>query len=509
MPEPGPHTLGRWIADRAALAPERAAIEADGRAVSYGELHRRVERLASELAAAGYRRGDRLATLSGNSAEQVLLCFACARLGAILTPLSWRLAPRELAYQLDDAWPALLAVEDSCRELATAALAAAAARPALGRLATGTIEVPPLPGRARPAGERVGDEDPLLLLYTSGTTGRPKGALLSHANCFWTNLSLSRTAELSSDDVVLQVLPQFHVGGWNVQPLLGLWCGATLVIARSFDPGRALEVLARRGITTMMGVPANYQFLAEHPDFDGADLSALRYALVGGAPMPEPLLRAWQARGVALVQGYGLTEAAPNVLCLPAGEATRKLGCAGKPYPHVDVALAGADSGEEVTGPARGELLVRGPNVFAGYWRNDEATTNAFREGWLATGDVAARDDEGFYRILDRSKDMFVSGGENVYPAEVEALLHEHPDVREAAVIERPDPRWGEVGFALVALRPGSDTDGAALLEHCRAGLAGYKTPAAVQFVEALPRTAMGKIDKPGLRERYRGQVLS
>jgi fatty-acyl-CoA synthase len=354
------------------------------------------------------------------------------------------------------------------------------------------------------------DEDPLLLLYTSGTTGRAKGALLSHANCFWTNLSLSRTAELSSDDVVLQVLPQFHVGGWNVQPLLGLWCGATVVIERSFEPGRVLEVLARRGVTTMMGVPANYQFLAEHPGFDSADLSALRYALVGGAAMPEPLLRAWQARGVALVQGYGLTEAAPNVLCLPAGEAAEKLGYAGKPYPHVDVALADPDTGAPVAGAGQGELLVRGPNVFAGYWRNAEASEQAFRDGWLATGDIAARDAEGSYRILDRCKDMFVSGGENVYPAEVEAVLHEHPDVREAAVIERPDPRWGEVGLAVVACAAGAgagEVAAQALIEHCRSGLASYKTPKAVEFVEALPRTAMGKIDKPGLRARYSRQV--
>jgi fatty-acyl-CoA synthase len=507
MAEPDAHTLGRWIADRAALHPQRTAIEADGRAVAYAELHSRTERLAAQLAEAGYRRGDRLATLSGNSAEQVLLCFACAKLGLILAPLSWRLSSRELAFQLDDAEPALLAVEGSCRELARAALDAAAVRPAVGQLAPNSVEIPPRAEVAAPIDERVCDDDPLLLLYTSGTTGRPKGALLTQANCFWTNLSLSRTAELSSADVVLQVLPQFHVGGWNVQPLLALWCGATVVIERAFEAGRVLDVLARRGVTTMMGVPANYQFLAEHPDFAAADLSALRYALVGGAPMPEPLLRRWQERGIALVQGYGLTEAAPNVLCLPAGDATRKLGYAGKAYPHVDVALADPDTGEPLTGPARGELLVRGPNVFAGYWRNEDASRQAFRDGWLRTGDVACRDAEGFYRIHDRCKDMFVSGGENVYPAEVEARLYEHPGVREAAVIEIPDPRWGEVGLAVVARAAGDGADEAALLDHCRAGLARYKTPKAVQFVAALPRTATGKIDKPGLREGFGRQV--
>ncbi len=343
----------------------------------------------------------------------------------------------------------------------------------------------------------------LLLIYTSGTTGRPKGALLTHANCFWTNLALDRTADITGADVVLQVLPQFHVGGWNVQPLLAWWKGATVVLERSFDPGRALRLLQDKRVTTMMGVPATYLFLAQQPGFDDADLSSLRQAVVGGAPMPEALLRRWQRRGVAIVQGYGLTEAAPNVLCLPAEDAVRKLGHAGRPYPHVEVALADPATGALVDGPGEGELVVRGPNVFAGYWRDDPATAAAVRDGWLRTGDVAERDAEGFYRICDRLKDMYISGGENVYPAEVETVLHEHPSVADVAVIGVPDERWGEAGMAVVVLRPGAVTTPDELLAHCRDRLARFKVPRQVRVIDALPRSGVDKVLKAELRRAY------
>jgi fatty-acyl-CoA synthase len=349
----------------------------------------------------------------------------------------------------------------------------------------------------------VDDGDDLLLLYTSGTTGRSKGARLTHRNCFWTNLSLDRTSEMSGADVVLQVLPQFHVAGWNVQPLLAWWKGATVVIEPAFDPGRVLELIERRRITTMMGVPANYLFIATDRRFRDADLSSLRLAIVGGAPMPEALLQTWQDRGVAIIQGYGLTEASPNVLCLPADEAARRLGSAGKPYPHVEVGLADPGSGAPVVGPGSGELLVRGPGVFAGYWRNQAATDAALRDGWLHTGDIAERDAEGFYRIRDRLKDMYISGGENVYPAEIEAVLHEHAAVADAAVVGISDARWGEVGMAIVVRRPGRSADQAELLTFCRARLAAFKVPRSVRFTEELPRSPSGKLLKRKLRERF------
>jgi fatty-acyl-CoA synthase len=293
------------------------------------------------------------------------------------------------------------------------------------------------------------------------------------------------------------VLPQYHVGGWNVQALLGWWKGARVVLEAAFDASRCLQLIEQKRVTTMMGVPANYLFMAQDAAFEAADLSSLRTAVVGGAPMPVPLLETWQRRGVEIVQGYGLTEAAPNVLCLPPEDAARKAGSAGKPYPLVDVRLA-----------PDGELQVRGPNVFAGYWRNEEATRAAFTEdGWLRTGDIAERDDEGFYRIRGRLKDMYISGGENVYPAEVENVLAAHAAVADAAVVGVPDDQWGEAGVAFVVLAAEASED--ELIAHCGANLARFKVPRAVRVVDALPRNAMNKVQKAELAASLREEVTA
>jgi fatty-acyl-CoA synthase len=459
-------TIDTIIRDRARITPDRVALVEADRTWTFAELDARSDELAR-----GLGHGERVSTLTGNTGEHVALMFACAKAGAILHPISWRLAPAEIAYQLDDAEPSQFVVEDEYRALGDEALALAKPLQSLSR---SEIDC------------GVGADEPLLLIYTSGTTGRPKGALLTHANCFWTNLSFDLATGVRPDDVVLQVLPQFHCGGWNVQPLLAWWKGAKVVLERGFEAERALELIEHERVTTMMGVPANYLFMAQAPGFDEADLSSLRLAVVGGAPMPEALLDVWAARGVDIVQGYGLTEAAPNVLCLAPEDARRKAGYAGKPYPYVDCDLSD-----------EGELLVRGPNVFPGYWRNDEATAAAFRDGWLLTGDIAERDDEGNYRILGRLKDMVVSGGENVYPAEIEAVLHDHPAVTDAAVVGIPDERWGEVCAAFVVLSaPASEDE---LREHCRARLARFKVPKTFTVVDSLPRNSMGKIQKSEL----------
>ena len=333
------------------------------------------------------------------------------------------------------------------------------------------------------------DDDPLLLVYTSGTTGKPKGALLTHANCFWTNVGFDVATGISGDDVVLQVLPQFHCGGWNVQALLSWWKGARVVLERTFEPDRCLELIESKRITTTMGVPANYLFMSQSPRFATADLSSLRRAVVGGAAMPVALLETWRERGVEIVQGYGLTEAAPNVLCLPPEDAVRKAGYAGKPYPQVEVALSDES-----------ELLVRGPNVFAGYWRNPEATEETMVDGWLRTGDLAERDDEGYYRISGRLKEMYISGGENVYPAEVEDALLSIDGVADAAVLGVPDDRWGEVGVAFVVLEPGASLSAEDVIESSRERLARFKVPASVRFLDELPRSGMNKVLKDELR---------
>src|SRR3954451_16250948 len=466
VPDMSERTIGRICSDRARITPDRIAIDEAARTWTYAELEARSNDLAGSLS-----HGERVSTLTGNSGEHVALLFACAKAGAILHPISWRLAPAEIAYQLDDAAPAVFLVEDEHRELGAAALALSAVRPRTA-LERGSQSEPR---------SRVSDSDPLLLIYTSGTTGKPKGALLTHANCFWTNLSFDLATGVRPDDVVLQVLPQFHCGGWNVQAILAWWKGARLLLERGFDAARALELIERERVTTMMGVPANYLFMAQEERFAEADLSSLRLAVVGGAPMPEALLDTWAGRGVDIVQGYGLTEAAPNVLCLPPEDARRKAGYAGKPYHYVVCDLS-----------PEGELLVRGPNVFPGYWRNDEATAAAFRDGWLLTGDVAGRDDEGNYRILGRLKDMIVSGGENVYPAEIEPVLHDHPAVADAAVVGVADERWGEACAAFVVVeRPVAEGE---LRQHCIERLARFKVPKSFSFVDELPRNSMGKI---------------
>ena len=476
--------VGRWLADRARNTPSRVAIDYDGRLVTYGGLADGADAYAAGFAAAGLRRGDRVATLTGNSPEHVMVLFACAQLGLILLPLSWRLTAPELRYQLDDAEPSLFLVEDEYEALA----ASTGHRHERLANAPQTVTVT--------GNESVTESDPLLLIYTSGTTGKPKGALLTHANCFWTNLSFDATTGVHGDDVVLQVLPQFHVGGWNVQALLAWLKGATVVLERQFDADRVLRLIEEKRVTTMMGVPPIYLFLAQHPRFADADLSSLERAVVGGAPMPEPLLETWAARGIAIVQGYGLTEAAPNVLCLSPEDAVRKIGYAGKPYPFVDVRLSEED-----------ELQVRGPNVFAGYWRNAEATADAFTaDGWLRTGDVAEVDDEGCYRIKGRLKDMYISGGENVYPAEVEAVLHEHPNVRDAAVVGVPHERWGECGVAFVVADGVGEEQ---LVDWCAARLARFKVPSAVRFVAEVPRNSLGKIQKQELLAEAASEVTA
>ena len=490
----GVHTLGSWIRDRARATPDRTAIDHDGSTMSYRELDERSEGLAAGLLGSGLDRGELVATLTANNAEHVVVFFACAKAGLGLVPFNWRLAPSELAFQLDDARPALFLVEAEHDRLADDALGAAAVQPR--RFELGGDEQRALEaGDARTA--TVEDDDPLLVVYTSGTTGRPKGAVLTHANCFWTNLGFELASGVAGDDVVLQVLPQFHCGGWNVQSLIAWWKGATVVLERTFDAARCLDLIERKEVTAMMGVPANYLFMAQEPGFARADLSSLRTAVVGGAAMPAGLADEWRGRGVDIVQGYGLTEAAPNVLV------------SGKPYPYVEVALRDPETGRLLEGAASGELVVRGPNVFAGYLRRPEETAAAFADGWLLTGDYAERDDEGSYRIQSRVKDMYVSGGENVYPAEVESVLQQHGGVADAAVVGVPDDRWGEAGVAFVVLEPRADASQAALTEWCRERLAHYKVPREVRFVDVLPRSAMNKVLKDELAASLEQEALA
>lgn len=493
----GHHTVGRWLSDSARTFPDRVAVDDRGVQTTYAGLERRVGRLVQRLTDAGYRPGDRIATLTGNSVDHVVVLFACARLGLALVPLSWRLAAAEVADQLAIADPHLVILEAEYAPIAQQALGMLPEPPPSTGFAALETGVPARTHR-EPAGPArdVRDEDPLLILFTSGSTGRPKAAVLTHATCFWTNLSLSRTVPLTRDDVVLALMPQYHAGGWNVQPLLAWWVGATVVLERTFDPRRILELIRTRRVTAMMGVPTHYHVLATYRGFATTDLSSLRTAMVGGAPATAPLLRTWHGRGVRLTQGYGLTEAGPNVLCLMPEDAFDHVGSAGRPYHHVEVALADPTTGALVEGAATGELLVRGPGLFSGYFRDPEASRLVMVDGWLRTGDLVTRDADGYHTVLDRLDDVYITGGENVSPAEIEKVLLRHADVDSAAVVGIPDERWGEVGVAFVVRRTGALVDVAELRAHCRQLLAAFKVPVRFELVDDLPYGPSDKLSR-------------
>ena len=489
--------VGEWVAGRDAADLDRVAIAFPGRTVTYRALDERSTHLALALLARGLEPGARVASVTENHPEHVVLLFACAKADLILAPLNWRLALDELRLQVELFDPALLVVS-STQWSRIAGDSTMATRSIVhleslddelgARWATGELPV-------------VREDDGLLLIATSGTTGTPKGALLTHANCYWTNRSLEAAVPMAAEDVVLQVLPQYHVGGWNVQPLLAWWRRATVLLEPTFDAAHVLHLIQRERVTTMMGVPTTYLMLAQHPDFDDADLTALHTVIGGGAAMPRTIVERWRAKGVAVVQGYGLTEAAPNVCCLAPEEAARRPGSVGRPYRYVEVALRDVH-GRTIEGAGRGELWVRGPNVFAGYWRNPAATAAVVVDGWLDSGDVAERDCDGFYRIVGRTKEMFVSGGENVFPVEVERVLTGFDNVAEAAVVGVRDSTWGETGAAFVVARRGAEIDVDALFAHCRAHLASFKVPRSIEVVSELPQTHIGKVNKAVLRDR-------
>ena len=502
LPGDEPHTIGRWLTDRAAQSPARIAIDDRGVTTDYAALAARAVGLAERLRSAGYGPGQRIATVTGNSTDHVVVFFACALTGIALVPLSWRLTPRELADLLQRSDPALLLVEDEYATLAAEALRAVGSPPPVAALGTTGIEESVPPARDGVAARPVRDDDPLLVIFTSGSEAAPKGVVLTHENCFWTNLSLAQALPLTAEDVVLAMLPQFHIAAWNCQPLLAWWVGATVVLERSFQPSRALQLIRERRVTAMMGVPTQYALLSADREFPQADVSSLRLALVGGATMPVALQEQWSALGVPLTQGYGLTEAAPNVLHLPVAEAAAHPGSVGRPYPHVTVCVVDPESALALEGEATGELWVRGPSVFAGYLEDPDASARALAGPWLRTGDLVHRDAEGMFRIVDRLKDIFISGGENVAPAEVEYALTLHPLIEEAAVVGVPDPVWGERGVAFVVPAAGAMLSEDEVLAHARRNLAAFKVPVRVEFARVLPRSTIEKLARSRLRER-------
>lgn len=495
----GMHTLGRRLRERTASHPHRVAIDDRGVRLDYATLHTRAADLADRLSVAGYGAGHRIATVSGNSADHVVTFFACASLGMGLVPLSWRLTPTELAALIQRTAPALVLIEDEHAALAGAALdTLGSAVPPRAELGVSGIEraVPPA---SEPMPRRAArDDDPMLVIYTSGSEAAPKGVVLTHEQCFWSSFALGQAMPMSEHDVVLAMLPQYHVAAWNVQPLLAWWTGATVVLERSFQPGRILQLIRERGVTTMMGVPTQYRMLMDDPGWATTDLSTLRTALVGGSTVTDTVAAAWAERGAPLTQGYGLSEAGPNALYLPAGGLATHPGSVGRPYPGVEARVVDPATGLPLAGAATGELHVRGPGVFAGYLDDTEATARAFSDGWLRTGDLVHRAEDGHYAVVERLKEIFVSGGENVAPAEVEAVLLSHPLVTEAAMVGVPDEVWGERGVAFIATSGAISDD--ELLAFARERLAAFKLPVRIIRVAELPRSTIEKVARGRLR---------
>lgn len=492
--------LGSWPARRARMTPGRTALVHGDRRLTYRDLHERVLRLANALRGRGVRPGDRVAYLGPNHPAFLETLFATAALGAVFVPLNTRLADPEIAYLLDDAGAAVLV--SGPEHAATAA--AVGDRPAVAhRVAVGDgYEELLAAAPADPVDERVTLADTCMIMYTSGTTGHPKGALLTHGNLTWNCYNLLIDLDVAGDEVALISAPMFHTAALNHTALPVFLKGGTNVLVGRFDPAGSFDLIAEHGVTLMFGVPAMFQQIALSPRWADADLSTLRILHCGGAPVPVPLIRTYQERGLTFVQGFGMTEASPGVLLLRAPDSVRKAGSAGTPMFFTDVRVVGPDGAEAAVG-APGEVLVHGPNVMAGYWRCPDETARTLDGGWLHSGDVATVDDEGFVTIVDRLKDMIISGGENVYPAEIESVLYEHPAVAECAVVGVPDERWGEVGRALVVLRDGATATPEEIRASLDGRLARYKIPRSVVVVDSLARNASGKL----LRHRLRDQA--
>ena len=501
---------GSWPARRARMSPDKVAFVYQDRTLTYADVHERSTRLAAQLRSLGVGRGDRVAYLGPNHPAFAETMFATHILGGVFVPLNFRLTAPELAYMLGQSAAEVLVYAPECAgevgvlrdrlgdELCNAGVVA------LAEPHPGELEYEPwlARGATDPIDEPVAGDDPALVLYTSGTTGRPKGATLTHENLVWNSLNLMLDVDVAGDEVTLISAPLFHVAALDQTLLPTFLKGATSVIMPRWDVDDCLDLIERYGVTWMFGVTAMFAGLAQSPRWDGADLSSVRNLMSGGAPIPESLIRSYHKRGLVFCQGYGLTETAPGATFLAEGMSETKVGSAGVAHFFVDVRVVRPDLTEVEPGEP-GEVLIRGPNVTPGYWEDEGATAAAFTaDGWFRSGDIATRDEDGYLYIIDRVKDMFISGGENVYPAEVESALFAHPAVAECAVVGVPHDTWGEVGRVFVVAMPGAAVEPDELRGFLTTQLAKYKVPVLYDVVDHLPRTGSGKVRKDVLRQR-------
>lgn len=490
------HGIGTWVHRRRVKSAHATAVIAGDRQLSYPELAERIDRASTALADRGVGFGDRVAFLGVNSPEFLEVLFACGQLGAIMVPLNVRLTAAELAFQVDDAGASLAVVDPDLEHLIP---------PAVPRLVIGTSYDAALAG-VSPEHPRitVSLDDPAVILYTSGTTGHPKGAVLTHGNLTWNCINVLVDYDVTSLEVALIMSPLFHAASLGMGALPTLLKGGTLVLQPRFDAGAVLEAIAERRVTSLSGVPTTFQMLVDHPDWGTTDLASVLKVTCGGSSIPSRVSRAFQERGLAFSSGYGLTEASPGATSLSTHHAAERSSTAGLPHFFTHCRVVDA-AGVDCAPGEVGEILLAGPNVTPGYWRRPDATAETLADGWLRTGDLGFVDEEGFLTITDRSKDMLISGGENVYSAEVERAILDLPEVAAVAVIGIPDERWGEVGRAIVVAAPGTHVTHEQVVEHLTGRLAKYKIPASTVVVEALPLTASGKVRKHEVRAEHGG----
>ncbi|GAA4149882.1 long-chain fatty acid--CoA ligase [Actinomadura keratinilytica] len=521
MPHPHPTNSGVNVDVNPASAVARNArhhggatvIRYEGGDLTYAQLDDKAARLATVLSRGGVAAGDRVAYLGLNSASFVVAMLASFRLGAIFVPVNFRLAEPELAQVLRKSGAGTIVCEEGHRAGADkvrgetalrrfllvdddpqvpAAEAAAGWEPWSGLIAA----APPAP----PAAAR-GFDDPAILMFTSGTTGLPKGVILTYGNAWWNSVNVDSVLDTRRGDVTYAAAPLFHIGALNSFALRTLVRGGTVVVRRSFDPQTCLDDLVAHRVNSMFAVPAMLAALARVPGVFDADLSSLRSIVVAGAPVPPSLIELYAEHGLRLQQAWGLTETAPFATHLPVEHTLAKLGSAGIPMPYTQVRVVDPATNRPVEPGVPGEIVVRGPNVTPGYWENPEATAAAFDDaGWFHSGDIGRLDEDGYLYIVDRLKDMIISGGENVYPAEVERVLAAMPGVADVAVVGAPDEQWGETVVAVVKPAAGATPTLEDVREHAARHLARYKLPRRLEIVQDVPRNASGKLDKVAIR---------
>ena len=501
------HGLGAWLAKRRSKTPDKPAlIHGEGEIVTYRQLADGTDRVSALLWHRGVRKGDRVAFLGENCPEFIQVLFGAAQLGAVFVPINTRLAPPEITHVLTDSGARVLIHDAALADRSAEGIAAARVAHVI---ATGEGEGALSPLLAGATGGHadadVSLEDPAAILYTSGTTGKAKGAVLTHQNLTWVALNCLVDYDVVSTDVALMISPLFHAASLGMGALPVLLKGATIVLEKGFEPGRALDLIERHGVTMLSGVPTTYQLLADHPRWATTDLSTLKKLTCGGSAVPNRILNAYEERGLSFSQGYGMTETSPGATSLAPDMTRAKQGSVGLPHFFTDVRIAD-EHGAMVPRGTVGEIEITGPNVFAGYLNLPEATAAAFSpDGWFRSGDLGYLDADGYLYIADRLKDMIISGGENIYPAEIENLINDIDGVTGAAVIGVPDATWGEVPWAVLTIKDGASVT----LEDVRARLEGriarFKLPKNVVVVDELPRTASGKVRKADLRARFPG----